>query len=88
MRNEYKYCMDIAMPINYEVADCERLVRDCANALIDEKIPSVSFDIRSLPGKLISVIRDTMKMFKNVHETSSMYETEYLKFERKDNDEK
>lgn len=83
MRNEYKYCMDIAMPIDYEVADCERLVCDCANALIDKKIPSVSFDIRSLSAKLISVIRDKMKTYSLIEETSSMYETEYLKFERK-----
>lgn len=82
------YCMDIAVPIDHDVADCRTVVRYCAESLIDGKVPSVSFDIRYLSGKLISVIRDTMKMFTNICETSSMYETEYLKFERKDNDEK
>ena len=79
------YCMDILMPIDHDVAECRRVVRYCAESLIDGKVPSVSFDIRYLSGKLISVIRDTMKMFKDIYETSSMYETEYLKFERKEN---
>lgn len=77
------YCMDILIPVDYKKAECEDFVCTCANALMDNKIPSVSFDIRTLSAKLISVIRDTMKMYPDIKETSSMYETEYLKFERK-----
>ena len=55
---------------------------------MENKIPAVSFDIRTLSAKLISVIRDTMKSYPDIVETSSMYETEYLKFERKDSNGK
>ena len=77
------YCMDIAMPIDYNKAECEEIVCACANSLMDNKVPAVSFDIRTLSAKLISVIRDTMKTYPEIEESSSMYETEYLKFERK-----
>lgn len=82
------YCMDIAMPIDYQKSECEDFVCTCANALMEDKIPAVSFDIRTLSAKLISVIRDTMKTYPDIVETSSMYETEYLKFERKDSNGK
>jgi hypothetical protein len=77
------YCMDIAMPIDYQKSECEDFVCTCANALMENKIPAVSFDIRTLSAKLISVIRDTMKRYDCIVETSSMYETEILTFERK-----
>ena len=80
--------MDILMPIDYEKWECEQFVCNCADALMEDKIPAVSFDIRTLSAKLISVIRDTMKMYHDIEETSSMYETEYLKFERKDSNGK
>ena len=80
--------MDILMPIDYHKAECEQFVCSCADALMEDKIPAVSFDIRTLSAKLISVIRDTMKTYHNIEETSSMYETEYLKFERKDSNGK
>ena len=82
------YCMDIAMPIDYRKSECKDFVCTCANALMENKIPAVSFDIRTLSAKLISVIRDTMKSYPDIVETSSMYETEYLKFERKDSNGK
>lgn len=82
------YCMDIAMPIDYQKSECENFVCTCANALMENKIPAVSFDIRTLSAKLISVIRDTMKTYPDIVEASSMYETEYLKFERKDSNGK
>lgn len=82
------YCMDIAMPIDYRKSECEDFVCTCANALMENKIPTVSFDIRTLSAKLISVIRDTMKTYPDIAETSSMYETEYLKFERKNSNGK
>lgn len=80
--------MDIAMPIDYRKSECKDFVCTCANALMENKIPAVSFDIRTLSAKLISVIRDTMKTYPDIVETSSMYETEYLKFERKDSNGK
>lgn len=80
--------MDIAMPIDYRKSECKDFVCTCANALMENKIPAVSFDIRTLSAKLISVIRDTMKSYPDIVETSSMYETEYLKFERKDSNGK
>ena len=81
------YCMDVLMPIDYRKAECEEFVCNCADALMDNKIPAVSFDIRTLSAKLISVIRETMKAYPEIEETSSMYETEYLKFERKNHHE-
>ena len=80
--------MDIAMPIDYRKSECKDFVCTCANALMENKIPAVSFDIRTLSAKLISVIRDTMKTYPDIVETSSMYETEYLKFERKNSNGK
>ena len=63
--------------------ECVRLANDCAIALIEKKIPKISINISSLSAKLISVIRDTMKRYDCIVETSSMYETEILTFERK-----
>ena len=60
-----------------------RLANDCAIALVENKIPKLSINISSLSAKLISVIRDTMKRYDSIVETSSMYETEILTFERK-----
>lgn len=62
--------------------ECVRLAHDCAIALVENKIPKLSINISSLSAKHISIIRDTMKKYDCV-ETSSMYETEILTFERK-----
>ena len=75
--------MYITLPPDLEVAECSMNVKQFGDALYEGKISSVTFDIRHLSGKLISVIRDKMKTYSLIEETSSMYETEYLKFERK-----
>ena len=77
------HTLSIVWPPYDDTYECERLATYCAEALRDNKIPQVSIDIKRLSGKLISIIRDTMKKFDCVVETSSMYETEILTFERK-----
>lgn len=69
-------------PFKYSF-ECERLAHDCAEALVEKKVPKLSINISYLSAKLISVIRDTMKRYDCIVETSSMYETEILTFERK-----
>lgn len=56
----------------------ETVIVSCAESLRDEKVPEVVFDIRYLSGKQISIIRDIMKKYDSIEETSSM-----LKLERK-----
>jgi hypothetical protein len=63
--------------------ECVRLAHDCAIALVENKISKLSINISSLSAKHISIIRDTMKKHDCIVETSSMYETEILTFERK-----
>lgn len=79
--------MYVTTPIDMEKYQMETVIVSCAESLRDGKVPDVIFDIRYLSGKQISIIRDIMKKYDGIEETSSMYETEYLKFERKKNHE-
>ena len=74
--------LNIVFPSYDETSECERLATYCAEALRDNKISQVSINIKNLSAKHISIIRVTMKKYDCV-ETSSMYETEILTFERK-----
>ena len=75
--------LNIVCPPYDDVHECERLTTYCVEALRDNKISQVSINIKNLSAKHISIIRDTMKRYDCIVETSSMYETEILTFERK-----
>ena len=75
--------MYISTPINSDKYMLESLLICCIESLRENKVPEVTFDIRHLSAKQISIIRDSIKRYDDIEETSSMYETEYLKIERK-----
>ena len=77
------HTLNMVCPPYDDAYECEQLSHYCAEALRDNKIPQVSINIKNLSAKHISIIRDTMKKYDCVVETSSMYETEILTFERK-----
>ena len=79
--------MYVSTPIDMDKEMIESVIVACAESLRDGKVPEVVFDIRYLSGKQISIIRDIMNKYDDIKETSSMYETENITFERTNNHE-